>query len=203
VNEAEWLGCNDPQKMLEALQTAGTTSDRKLRLFACACCRRVWHCLAGRRCRDLVQLAEDFADDVVTEEAMVSAWQSIVADLARRNVDTDAHHAVGGTAFTKREMPPGYGPDTWPVAYVKYATRRVVRLSANPEAELVAQSAALRCLFGNPLQPPPLLPLAVMAWEDGTVVKIAHAAYEQCSLPSGHLDNARLSWCWTAFMTSS
>jgi hypothetical protein len=32
-----------------------------------------------------------------------------------------------------------------------------------------------------------------MAWEDGTVVKIAHAAYEQCSLPSGHLDNARLA----------
>ena len=39
MTEAEWLARTDPQKMLEFL--GDKASERKLRLFACACCWRV------------------------------------------------------------------------------------------------------------------------------------------------------------------
>jgi hypothetical protein len=43
MTEAEWLGCADPGTMLESIRDK--VSDRKLRLFAIACCRSVAHLL--------------------------------------------------------------------------------------------------------------------------------------------------------------
>jgi hypothetical protein len=42
MTEAEWDACTDAEDMLEFVQDRGQTSDRKLRLFAVTCCRRVW-----------------------------------------------------------------------------------------------------------------------------------------------------------------
>jgi hypothetical protein len=60
MNEAEWLVCRDPKPMLDFVR--GKVSERKLRLFAVACCRRIWDLLTDARSKRAV-----FADELLAE----------------------------------------------------------------------------------------------------------------------------------------
>src|SRR5438477_13041942 len=71
MNEREWLTSIEPTPMLGYLR--GKASERKLRLFATACARRVWHLLPDERSRRAVELAERFADGLVGREALRAA----------------------------------------------------------------------------------------------------------------------------------
>lgn len=53
--------------------------------------------------------------------------------------------------------------------------------------------ALVRDIFGNPFRPPPRIDAAWLAGNDGTVKRLAEAAYEHRSLPDGTLDLARLA----------
>ena len=56
-----------PRRMLDFLR--GKASDRKVRLFACACCRRVWHLLV-KGSRLAVETAERYADGQCSGDEM-------------------------------------------------------------------------------------------------------------------------------------
>src|SRR5215472_8133458 len=71
MTEADWLTCGDPMTMLDALR--GRASERKLRLFAVACCRSIWHLLADERSRTAVAAAEDYADGRTGRDRLVAA----------------------------------------------------------------------------------------------------------------------------------
>lgn len=88
MTEAEWSASTDPAAMLAwAKNTKAVTpnktaqcvahrilSDRKLRLFACACCRQVWDRLTDGRSRNAVEVAERYADGEATEKERNYAW---------------------------------------------------------------------------------------------------------------------------------
>jgi hypothetical protein len=64
---------------------------------------------------------------------------------------------------------------------------------ADVEREQAAVAALLREIFGDPFRPSPPLPTAILAWNGGTVRRIAEGIYEARRLPEGTLDAARLA----------
>src|SRR4051812_32492042 len=73
MNEAEWLACTDPQRMLEFLR--GKASDRKLRLFAVACCRRLRSVLRAQTTRELLECSERVADNPRESPRLLDLWE--------------------------------------------------------------------------------------------------------------------------------
>jgi hypothetical protein len=71
MTEQAWLTCTDPQAMLKFLR--GKVADRKLRLFAVACCRRIWSLLVEEWSRQAVEMADKYADGMCSGEQLEEA----------------------------------------------------------------------------------------------------------------------------------
>jgi hypothetical protein len=172
MTEPEWLACTDPTPMLEFLR--GKASERKLRLFAVACCRRAWQALqAGdERACSVVEVAERYADG--RPGGLLEVWAALSAPRKgrrgrprRESLEAmDSVHGLGEESAWNAAM------------QVSAGVRALVSLDV-VGAEQRAQAALMRDLFGNPFRPSPSLPPTVLAWNDGTVRRIAESIYEE------------------------
>lgn len=199
MTEAEWLTSNDPERMLNAcVANFYHVSDRKLRLFACACCRQVWHLLADERSRRAVEVAERYADGCATQE--------------------ERHDALRGASVARIHAHP-VGHDPWAAAYfastaveadVSAQVPDLLPLADVIDPDLPARLAALlRDILGNPFRPMTVPacrcrrcvaageqhnngPCRRPAWLTPTVVSLTQAAYEERQA-DGTLDPMRLA----------
>jgi hypothetical protein len=95
MTEEQWLACTDPRPMLEFLR--GKASDRKLRLFACACCRLGWDRLTGPRSRRAVEAVEQI------EEGLAPAEERATANFAALQAAEAAAQAAAREATRNEE----------------------------------------------------------------------------------------------------
>ncbi len=175
MTEAEWLGCEDPQRMLGFM--AEKASDRKLRLFACACCRGIWGRL--HRCgRNAVKVAECFADGNVDELDLCGARH----DLER--VGDSAAAAGRGSTSADRAAYAATGDK--PAYWVPRAAKQAERAA---DATGPRQAALLRDIIGNLYSPRSI----AQAWVTADVRCLAKKLYRARRSPSGGLNGEILA----------
>jgi hypothetical protein len=182
----EWDRYANPTPMLAFLQSRGGMSDRKLRLFACACCRRVWQLLPDDANRDLVAAVEDRLDGTRDDAKL---WDAIVAS-SRREGECRDHAAYWAAKYLGRGFYKLSPLDSAVVVALRAAES--VPQGTRRQAERATQAALARCIFGDPFRPAQGDP-AWLAWHAGAIPALAQAVYEERELPSGHLDAARLA----------
>jgi hypothetical protein len=105
MREDQWLSCADPEPMLDFL---GREPSRKLKLFGCACIRRIWRPLTDRRCRRLVEVAERDADGRARPGMIAEAIRQAKAPGLRDDADHYALFALPSkrlAATTRRFSP--------------------------------------------------------------------------------------------------
>jgi hypothetical protein len=180
MTEAEWLAATDPVAMLTFLRDSERASERKLRLFACGCARRIYERIP--RLADAADLVERYADGLARAEEFRRLGDPV---MVRRGGDylpylgsRDAGVAASGTSVwvanvvSGRSKPQGYTDPRY-------------------LAERAAHAALLRDIF-NPFRPVALDPVWLTRL-GGTVPRLAEAAYAERALPEGTLNPARLA----------
>jgi hypothetical protein len=216
MTEAEWLTCTDPDRMLQHVRGAPPSgflarlrrwgragsdegevkplSDRKVRLFACACCRRIADLMDDERSQRAVEVAELHADGSATEverrEACEAALDAYDVLLARGKASN---------------LPIPYLPQPEPTRAWLLAARAAAQVARYPGEEAVATAiqaamavaaewddpawaaaalgdaarvALIRDIFANPFRDIEVEP-AWLGWNGNTVRRIAEGVYEE------------------------
>lgn len=166
MTEAEWDACTDPTPMLEFL--GDHASERKLRLFASACFRRVWQHVSNPQSREAAEIAERYADAQVgpleLARARARAWAVCgeleqTMDEMERVPDSFMVHRCAADAVANAcgfdDEQPYYIRVAWTAHAAGEAVWHTVgggRLedaSAARELEWLAQVGLVRDVFGN------------------------------------------------------
>jgi hypothetical protein len=197
VTEAEWLNCTEPTAMLDYLSAGDILSQRKARLFAVACCRRIWHLLSDERSRKAVEVAEKYTDGLATSAELTEAHESarsLVHQMGVLNIFAANAACESSNSVLLTPLPIG---DKTLVQHIAHAVVVAVKRQYHiKEARVVGwsrQDGFLRCIFGLiPFRLVTLSP-AVLAWNDGLVVRLAQCAYDERPLPESTLDSGRLA----------
>jgi hypothetical protein len=201
MTEALWLSCGDSDRMSffiwNKFQRARKDSRRKMRLYACACCRRAQNLLTDPGSRDALDLGEQFADGLISPQASRrarsaaqaaykialaaveeanrasigrNAYEALYAPMEAASAATQVFNADGGTAAANAADAIAHAAFARPKAPTTSKVYEAAR-----KAEEKAQAVILRELFGNPFRPTVLDP----AWRTATVVRLAQVLCDE------------------------
>jgi hypothetical protein len=179
MDERHWLAATDPRPMLDFLE--GKASAQKFRLFAAACCRRVWHLLDRPALRAAVEAAERFADGQVADSELAAAWEAAFRGRQHDGLSDDplanarfwATDAAAQAACDLNRADAAADSAALAVSWESGASADVAF-----DQERAVQCELLRCLFGRPSRGPRPVDPAWLERGDGVVRKVARAIRE-------------------------
>lgn len=183
MTETEWFASSDLYAMLQFLE--GKISNRKVGLFVCACCRRIWHYLNDPRSRKAVETWEWISEGVKNGEELRAVMDAAAAvfdpeDFYREPHETyrkpelyaasAAHDVIGVNAD---EVLAAIGSASAASAACGYVGNGFDLSASN--AEILIQCHLLRDIVGNPFHPVAFK----KSWLTKSVVSQANTAYQE------------------------
>jgi hypothetical protein len=180
MDEEVWLRAWDPKQLLDHFSRL--KMPRKRRLFACACCRRVWDLMTDERSRRAVVVSEMFADGLASREELA------IANREARQVSTDADATVVRYPVVVRNQQwrnyrvaqsASFASDSrnTTIAFMPAADALFVSSLMDIRNEFQGQANVVRDIFGNPFRPVAVDP-AWLTWNHATVPAIARHVYD-------------------------
>jgi len=180
MNDSEWDTCSDPSKLLKCLRGMGKVSERKLRLFAIACCQFLLSEQPDGLLRHGIETAERYAEGRSSKAALKRTRQSLSA----------GRHAISTTSVEENARWWAY----WLVEVVNTENAyRVFTEELHRVAELRLttlrpttwrtidpswQCNLLRDIFGNPFRTRSVDSQWV-EWNDRIVLRLAQSIYDE------------------------
>ncbi len=162
--EAEWLASDNWEALVDGRGAQFT--QRKLRLFVCACCRAAWHLLEHPGSRAAVEIAEQFADGAVTDTERRAAIRGASKTIDSAGpVGSKAYHA----ACAADDLINGPNLGLFDGSYLL-----ATALQCDPP-EPLPHAALLREIFGNPFRPVTFDPI----WRTSDVMLLANGIYAE------------------------
>jgi hypothetical protein len=153
MTEAEWLATSEPVEMLVFLKERG--SDRKLRLFAVACCRAISEYFPSAEYDETVRWAELFAEGMASQRQFTQKYRRFTSRFNGAVAEVLYALAVESAM--------------WSAVEVARRTRIFPARARGPQALL------LRDVIGNPEHPVSVNP----AWLTSDVRLLAEGIYNE------------------------
>jgi hypothetical protein len=144
MTHAEWIAAATPGPLLRFV--GGRPGDRKLRLFAYACCRSIQHLIPAGPCRTALEVSLRFAEGQATAAELAAARSAAVPAAAAAG-----RHAAAAWAATETANEAAEFAARTAAAEAAEQVRRI-----NPAAaveEEAAQAGFLRDIVGDPFGP--------------------------------------------------
>lgn len=156
--------------MLECLR--GKVSDRKLRLFAVACCKGIPFGRLSDQQSKAVEIAEEYADGLATGQSLEDAHETF-----RDWSATSTYRCCAAWAATL-----GYALEA-AMTVSHHSTHAARNITNYNSCSKITTHRNIQCLFirdlsGNPFRPVSIPP-AVLAWNNGTIPRLAQAIYDE------------------------
>jgi hypothetical protein len=197
MTEHLWHDRTDPKVLLDCIRNRA--SNRKLRLFACACSRSVLHLVNKKATLTAIEFAERFADGLQTvkelhdsdwgratdlhgpvlwsdwDAAVVSSGHAseIVAHQAARS--DAANYADWNRRLEEARNEKNSISDAMTLADISAPPWFVAAREDARRSEQELQSHLARDIFGNPFRPVTLDP----RWQSSTVLDLARTIYDE------------------------